>query len=212
VAFDGQVYWDLSFGRLGSPGVVRSYDLATGAMRTVYHGQVGYPEVTANGVDIQIAEQHRVVEPAQLPDPVAHAVTDDERWHLGTDNTAYAWLVSPRVLGWWAPGAAAPTYRRLPKAFADHNAVDPPLVAGRFVLTTNDRGTTTVTDMHGGGSARLPGTAGAVSRPDLYLARGGVLAGLGFTEGSGHYIDGYWADAAMTVLRIDTNALPPLTC
>jgi hypothetical protein len=139
---------------------------------------------------------------------VDRAVSSDERFRLGTDGTAYAWTVSSRVLGWWVPGATAPTYQRLPKALANQDFVNPPLVAGRFVITSSN----TLSDMRTGASAVLPAQAGQVTRPDFYLSRDGVLAGLGFNENDGHYIDGYWADAAMTVLRIDTTSLPPLTC
>ena len=56
----------------------------------------------------------------------------------------------------------------------------------------------------------------AVTQQDLIRwseALAGVArTGLGFTESRGKFIGGYWADAAMTVLRVDTNALPPLTC
>ena len=206
--FDGQAYWDQRTGGFAARrGVVRAYDFATGVTRTVYHGQIGYTEVTANGLGLQIGEQHRVIVPAQLPAPVDRAVSSDERARLGTDGTAYAWTVSPRILGWWAPGEAAPTYRRLPKGMSIQDFVDPPLVAGQFVVTTS-----ILTDMRTGASARLPTTTGGVTRPDFYLSRSGLLAGLGFTETAGHYIDGYWADAAMTVLRIDTTSLPPVTC
>lgn len=206
--FDGRAYWDQRGSYRAGHGAVRSYDLATGAFHTVYTGPIGYTEVTANGLGLQIGEHHRVIVPAQLPAQVEHAVTSDERSRLGTDGTAYAWIVSPRVLGWWAPGEKAPTYQKLPKALANQDVVDPPLVSGRFVVTSNS----IVTDMRVGASAELPATAGQVTRPSFYLSRDGVLAGLGFTEADGHYIDGYWADAAMTVLRLDTTTLPPLTC
>lgn len=204
---DGRVYWDQRGSYAADHGVVRSYDLATGALRTVYSGKIGYTEVTAVGLVLQIGERQRVIVPAQLPAPVDRAVSSDERARLGTDGTAYAWTVSPRILGWWAPGEAAPTYRRLPKGMSIQDFVDPPLVAGQFVVTTS-----ILTDMRTGASARLPTTTGGVTRPDFYLSRSGLLAGLGFTETAGHYIDGYWADAAMTVLRIDTTSLPPVTC
>lgn len=208
VLFDGRVYFDLRRNYDDTHGEVRSYDLATGAVDTVYAGEIGYPEVTANGFGLQIGEHHRVIVLAQLPAPVDHAVTSDDRSRLGTDGTAYAWIVSPRVVGWWAPGESAPTYQRLPESMANQDDVDPPLVAGRFVVTSNS----IITDMRTGASAELPASAGQVTRPSYYLSRDGILAGLGLRETDGHYIDGYWADAATTVLRIDTTTLPPLTC
>jgi hypothetical protein len=73
-------------------------------------------------------------------------------------------------------------------------------------------GTFSVTDILNGVSADLPGRAGRVARPEFYLSQAGILAGLGFTKSHGHFINGYWADAPETVLRLDTNALPPLSC
>jgi hypothetical protein len=121
-------------------------------------------------------------------------------------------MVSPKIVGWWAPGHATPIYRRLPRALYMEDNGGAPVVAGRFVFTMSAGGLFTVTDVLNDASADLPSRAGSAQRPQLYLSQHGVLAGIGFTQSRGHFINGYWADAAMTVLRLDTNALPPLTC
>lgn len=207
-----RAYWDLTFGGTGQRGSVRSYDLATGTFSTVYRGPIGYPQVTANGLGLFIAGHVRVVVPATLPAEVSRAVGRNQASRLATDGTAYAWMVSPEIVGWWAPGHVTPVYRRLPRALYIEDNGGAPVVAGRFVITMSAGGLFSVTDMLTGASADLPSKAGTALRPDIYLSQNGVLAGLAFTESHGHFVNGYWADAAMTVLRLDTNALPPLSC
>ena len=210
--YQGRVYWDQSFGHAGLPGVVYSYDLASGTQHTVYQGPIGWPQVTAQGLTLLVNGESQVLVPAPVPAQVEQAVTAAQRDRLATDGTAYAWVTSPRTVGWWAPGQAEPRYRELPKGAVSPTDTNPPVVAGRFVLTSTEDGGFAVTDMISGGSALLPDTAGRALRPDYYLSQDGVLAGLGFTESKGHFVDGYWADPAMIVLRLDTNTLPPLTC
>ena len=144
--------------------------------------------------------------------PVSRGLTRSGRLALTTDGTAYAWIASIRTIGWWAPGHDAAVYRRLARPISQSASV---LVAGRFVIDLNSdrRGRTVVVDMVAWATAPLPDAAfGGLTRPDLYVAHGGVLAGLAFVERAGHWVDGYWADAARTPLRIDTTTLPPLGC
>jgi len=211
--FEGRVYWDVRGGYAATRGEVMSYDIATGATTTVYTGEIAYTEVTANGLGLSLGGgEHRVIVPAELPAQVEEAVRGIERDRLTTDGVAYAWMVSPKIVGWWAPGQSEPVYRELPKALYEEDNGGAPLVAGRFVITVSLGASFILTDMRSGAAAPLPARAGTVLRPDFYLSSHGAFAGLGFTEAEGHYIDGYWADAATTVLRVDTSDLPPLTC
>ena len=207
VTFDGKAYWDERASFPARNGVVKSFDPRTGKTRTVYHGRIGWLEVSAAGVGFQ--GERALLVPARLPDQVERAMTPFSRYHLVTDGTAYAWLVSQRVLGWWAPGQAAPVYRKVRYGMDPQLGPDALKVAGRFVLT--ERGEL-VDPVHGGSAvlptARFTGIAGA----SLDLGSNGVLAGSAPTERNGHWIDGYWSDGTATVVRLDTRGLPPLRC
>jgi hypothetical protein len=208
------VYWDERATYASQDGTVKSYDPSSDRVATVYRGPVGYTQVSANGLGQFLGGTDTTVVPAPLPAPIASALSSYSRAHLNTDGRAYAWLLeNPGVVGWWAPGQAAPRYLRLPRGTYAEDGAGAVQVAGRFLVAIDgDTQHVSVIDAEVGATAELPAVFPGVTRPGFYLAHDGQLAGIGFTESNGHYINGYWAEAATTVLRLDTRSLPPLRC
>lgn len=205
---DGLAYWDERPSYAARNGVVRSYDPRTGKAATIYRGRVSWLQATGAGLVFYDDLSHPLVT-AQLPAVVESAMSSFTRRFLVTDGNAYAWLASRTVIAWWAPGNAAPIYHRFDRPLASDYRTLSLLVAGRFVLTPDER----VIDAVSGAAARLfhhPGYLSATT--SIGMSRGGVLAGTKLIERKGHWIDGYWAEAATAVVRVDTRALPALHC
>jgi hypothetical protein len=206
--FDGKAYWDERTGYTARTGVVKSYDPRTGETATIYRGRVSWLEVTGAGLVFYDDRDHPLVA-AHLPAPVEKAMTSVSRHYLATDGNAYAWLTSPRIIGWWAPGYATPIYHRFRRPIDTNQGSLNLLVAGRLVLNEDEH----VIDAVNGAVAKLSLPRGiSLGRTGLYTSHDGVVAGVAVTERKGHWIDGYWADAASAVLRVDTHALEPLSC
>jgi hypothetical protein len=204
---DGKAYWDERPSYPAREGVVKSYDPRTGKIATVYQGPTSWLEITGAGLVFYDDREHPLVA-ADLPAPVEAAMTSFSRRYLASDGSAYAWLMSRKVVGWWAPGNATPIYHKLARAIDTNHGALRLLVAGRFIVTEDDQ----LIDAANGTAAKLAFHGFFPGRGSLYVSRDGVLAGATEIEGKGHWIDGYWADAAGAVLRVDTGTLPPLTC
>jgi hypothetical protein len=206
--FGGKAYWDERAAYAARKGVVKSFDPRTGRTATVYRGRVSWLEATGAGV-VFFDDRDHLLAAADPPAPVARVMTSFTRHYLASDGSAYAWLASRKIIGWWAPGYATPIYHRFAHPLDTDRGALNLLVAGRFVLTEDER----VIDAVNGAAARLslPGIHLGQSIK-LYMSGAGVVAGIAQTQRKGHWIDGYWADAATAVIRVDTRALPALTC
>ena len=208
VVYRGKLYWDEHpyNANLEGNGVLRSYDPTSGRTATVHRGAVGYPIAAAQGLLMRVNNNSGdlVVDAAHLPAIVAGSLTQDSRHYLFSDGTAYAWLVNDHTIGWWAPGHAAPIYRRLVTSLYVEDGGGGVTVSGRFLvgLTTDQR--QTLIDPVSGASAVLPVNFAGTYRSELAFSQGTVLAGIGFLGGAN--------SARGTVLRLDTKGLPPLTC
>lgn len=217
VVLNGVAYWDSENSYGAATGTLDSYDLSagnTGAVHRVYSGPIGWPVADAAGIGWtdNSPTGFRFAVTATLPPPVEHAMTPFARPRLATDGTAYAWLDSPTLIGWWAPGHATPTYLRLPQSVATDNGYGDILVSGNIVLTSSPA--TQVVDIATHAVAPLPSTGvfSPQTRGDLLYANGPVVAGLSFGTQPGMFIDGYWADTPIQPIRIDLAGLPSLRC
>ncbi|MEP7020255.1 MAG: hypothetical protein ABI808_06360 [Pseudonocardiales bacterium] len=198
---DGHVYWDLRPSYASQAGTVLDYEIATGQRRTIFSGQVSAPEADVVRVfwgDGSAASSAPAPEP--LP-PVVAAATRPARSRatLSTDGSYYAWVDSKTRIGWWAPGAAAPTYVTLP---ADAAPGDDPsagvIVAGPYVYLNGETtdGSYFVLDMR---TRALAKTAAL-----LRFSGGGVFAG--YRDAGGPKAD------PIATFVLDTATLPGLHC
>ena len=196
---DGQVYWDFHSAYGNHAGVVKDYDVATGRTRVVYRGTVGTPMMTAFGISVSWGAQGHLVIPRTVPAPVLNALPAHARQSSPAfDGSSYAWIVGRRI-GWWGPGQSQATEVTFPER------VQPGLVAvaGPFVLftdanTLNPSAPDQVLDARSGAVSILSGLQ------PYALSSEGVLAGYRFVHG--------FKTSPTEPVRIDTNALPPLTC
>jgi hypothetical protein len=208
--FDGQIYWDEESHYGNQTGVVKSYDPSTGTTRTVYTGAIGYLTVSPAGIISDIQSSPVVIESAALPPIVAAAMTPFSRFRISSDGTAYAWLTSPTVVGWWRPGMTKPTYVRLKTGLNTEGNGGAPTIAGQFLITFAP---TQLVDMTSKAVAQLSAASfGDINHPYLMFSDQGLIVGGGEAAGNGKFVGGYWEDPAVRVLRLDTAALPDLSC
>jgi hypothetical protein len=212
VTYGHTVYWDVQRNYTATTGTVHSYDLNTGARHTVYTGPIGYPAASAAGIGwFEKHAGYQVHAPVSLPPAVSAAVPATERLTVGTDGTAFAWVQSPSVIGWWTPGAARPVYRRLPRRLQLPGSFpDVVVVSGSFVFPGNGD----LLDMKTGALTSLGnGQFGSYERGDAAITSyGSTVIGTAQQPGNGGFVDGYWEDPATVVLRVDTSHLPELHC
>jgi hypothetical protein len=205
IVLDGRVYWDERTNFTSDQGVIKSYGVQSGDVRTEYSGKMDeYPIFSAAGV----GGTNGVYVRAALPQPVADGLDPRYPFLVATDGTAYAWQVGTHEIGWWAPGRPAPTYLRV----RDELSVSYPgqiVVSGHFVVTLNR----TLIDMRNGAEASIAGgnvPTGKFFEPAV-AAGNGILAAVN-NVGTGHFVNGYWEDPQARVLRIATAHLPDLHC
>jgi hypothetical protein len=201
--FDGKVYWITHEKYASSNGVMRSYDLSTGAIAEVKSGSMDSVRASAVGVTDYVNrdpkkamwERAEVTTPAQLPKPVADAVgPGPDRLSLATDGNTYAWLtgVDHGVTGvaWWSPQSGL--VRVVGDGVIGWDGIRPLWVVGPYVVSGIGRQethtSTTVVDTRSGAVVNL--------EPWAVGADGGTIA--------------LSAQHGPVVLR--TDQLPPLTC
>lgn len=210
---DGKVYWDSEPHYGAANGTVYRYDLATGGRTVAYHGPIGYPATSAAGFGWGGPDGYRIHIAVPIPGLVAQATDAASRTTLGTDGTAWAWAAGLHRIGWWSTGQPVPTYVRIhgPALTGAGRFPAPMAVSGRFVFP--DNGTDQVVDIRAQATAALPAYRPHV-RGSLALSAGpsGVVAGEVEFGAAGHFVQGYWQDTPIHVLRLDTTRLPGLSC
>lgn len=200
---DGIVYWDVRASYVDPAGTIESYDLATGVESTAYRGPAAafYNGLNVGAAGITVGGQLLV--PAGLPTAVQDAVPADDIGTVQTDGTAYAWLAGPQEIGWWQPGAASPSYVRLPEVMQPDLYAKLLTVAGPLVVV----GDSTVLDMTTAAVTSLPEGAA----PPVDIGRGVVYTAS--RVGTGHFDDdGYWVDPSQRANLIELSSLPALAC
>jgi len=212
---DGVVYWDQEKHFSDTTGTLKSYNLSSGKTADVYHGVignlvsnpagVGWADFTTGG--FVFAVRH------QLPSVVENAMTDFARPRLQSDGTNYAWIGSPRDVYWWHPGLSKPVHLTLPKGRSIDTDDFGGYVSVSGHMLISDVRTPMVIDMQPGAVAAFPsGEPFGTQRGELIDHSGSVFYGLAFTGSAGHFENGYWADTAISALRVDISGLPDLTC
>lgn len=207
------VYWDEESHYGDATGTLRSYALGAGTARDVYTGEIGYLMANPAGVGwVTRNGGFFFAVRNTLPATVEHAMTSFSRPRLRSDGSAYAWIESPKDVYWWQPGSTRPVHLVLPGTGIDtedyHGYVS---VSGHLLIS--DSATPMVIDMHTGAVAPLPSTGLFGSeRGELIANTGPMFYGLAFTGSAGHFENGYWADTAMSALRVNVSKLPDVSC
>jgi hypothetical protein len=210
---NGKVYWDQERRYAAAKGTVHVYDLATGTTTVAYHGPIGYPATSAGGFGWGGPDGYRIHVATPVPGLVQQATDPASRMTLGTDGAAWAWAAGPHEIGWWSTGQPVPTYVHLggPALTGPDRFPTPMAVSGRFVFPGGRTGE--VVDIRSEASARLPAYRPHV-RASLALSAGpfGTVAGEVALGPAGHFVQGYYQDTPIHVLRLDTRGLPGLAC
>lgn len=205
IVLDGRVYWDERASFTSDRGVIKSYGLHAGDVRSEYSGKViefatYSPAGIGDGTDVYVR--------ATLPAPVAAGLDSKHPLLVTTDGSAYAWQIGAHEIGWWAPGQSRPSYVRVPEKLDDNYAGEL-VVSGHFVFTVNG----TMIDVRTGAEAPIAG--GKIPTGKFFdpaaTAGGGIVAGAN-SVGEGHFQNGYWEDPQPRVLRVNTAHLPDLHC
>lgn len=203
VVIGGAVYWDVRASYDDPAGTIESYDLATGTRRTAYTGPAVefYDGLDTSAAGVTIGGQ--LVVRADLPAVVDAAVPVGDRGSVQSDGTAYAWVAGSREIGWWRPGAASPSYVRLPEALPQDTYPNLLAVAGPLVVI----GGSTVLDMTTAAVTHLPEDAA----PLVDIGHGILFTAS--RVGTGHFDDdGYWVDPSLRANVLELGDLPALAC
>lgn len=196
VVLDGKVYWDVRSHYGSRTGVIKAYDLATGATNTAYSGAMDY--LIASAAGIGATDSTHVYVHAALPPIVRDNLSARYPLSIATDGTAHAWEVLPHELAWWKPGLARPRYLHVTQPFGQGGFI----VSGRYVVGG------LIVDMTTGAEARYTAASPVPAPMSSY---GTTVAGAEYV-GGGHFQDGYWLDPQAELTQFDTGALPDLRC
>jgi hypothetical protein len=210
--FDGKVYWITHEKYASSNGVMRSYDVNTGAVAEVKSGSMNSVRTRAIGLTEIVGDPSQrptwahteVTLPAKLPMPVADAVgTGPDRFSLATDGTVYAWLTDvdhgAAGLAWWSPQSGL--VRVIGDIVEVTDWLPPVSVVGPYVVIGEGRkgsnASASVVDTRSGARTSID--------PWVVGADGGTIA-IHVQHGPG----GKLAPFSPVVLR--TDQLPQLSC
>lgn len=213
--FGGKVYWITRDTYAGDAGVIRSYDVRTGAVADVASGDMRAVRATAAGLVWDVAwgsdgPRSEVKIPDTVPAPVTAALgAGRDTTTLSTDGSAYAWITGVEQGGtgvaWWSPGFAL--VRVTGDVVDVATAVPPVWVVGPYIVLGKGRAgepdtSAIVVDSRSGAVTAL--TSRLAGHADRVVAADGGTIAMDLWAGPGT------VDSVVGLLR--SGDLAPLRC